>query len=240
VCARQDSVVVSDSLQQQSATLASRLAEIHTAKNPSIKVPTTNKGILTLFQRRCSHHPNQISTTGLVARIKSFTDSIPTELLELRRCATHTTHNTTHKIQKMKSQTFLYSMFALALESLTHSHAFLMQPVPNHPTQQHPQHHKEMIFEKTSQVVLYAGFGGGGGPKEKREVKLKPKQQWDRYLAADLKKEKPFRVAVKAEGKSSDEWLEVGNVKSKDSAYTKAAVARQRALIAEVRFVSIL
>lgn len=85
----------------------------------------------------------------------------------------------------------------------------------------------------TRQRVLKAGFGGGS-PKKKKEPKIKPKQQWDRYTG-DLKKEKPFRVAVKAEGKDNDEWLEVGNVKSKGGEYTKAAVARQRALIAEVR-----
>lgn len=84
--------------------------------------------------------------------------------------------------------------------------------------------------------VLNAGFGGGS-PKKKKETKIKPKQQWDRY-SGDLKKEKPYRVAVKAEGKESDEWLEVGNVKSKENKHTVAAVARQKALIAEVRSVS--
>lgn len=86
--------------------------------------------------------------------------------------------------------------------------------------------------------MLTAGFGGDDS-KKKKEVKIKPKQQWDRYTEL-LKKEKPYRVAVKAEGKESDEWLEVGNVKSKDGEYTKAAVARQRALIAEVRLHVIL
>jgi hypothetical protein len=85
------------------------------------------------------------------------------------------------------------------------------------------------------QRVLKAGFGGDSS-KKKKDVKIKPKQQWDRYTG-DLKKEKPYRVAVKAEGRNSDEWLEVGNVKSKGGEYTKAAVARQRALIAEVRFI---
>ncbi|CAB9522139.1 expressed unknown protein [Seminavis robusta] len=80
-------------------------------------------------------------------------------------------------------------------------------------------------------VLLGAGFGGDSS-KKKKEKKIKPKAQWDRY-SGDLKKEKPFRVAVKAEGKKSDEWLEVGNVKSKADEYTMAAVARQRALIAE-------
>ena len=81
--------------------------------------------------------------------------------------------------------------------------------------------------------VWKAGFGGGD-PKKKKEQKLKPKAQWDRYTDA-LKKETPYRVAVKAVGKGSEDWLEVGNIKSKGGDYTKAAVARQRALIAEVR-----
>jgi hypothetical protein len=84
--------------------------------------------------------------------------------------------------------------------------------------------------------ILGAGFGGGdpnSGKSNKKESKIKPKQQWDRYCG-DLKKEKPYRVAVKVPGKQTEEWLEVGNVKSKGGEYTKAAVARQRALIAEV------
>jgi hypothetical protein len=83
-------------------------------------------------------------------------------------------------------------------------------------------------------LILGAGFGGGDSKSNKKESKIKPKQQWDRYCG-DLKKEKPYRVAVKVQSKENEEWLEVGNVKSKDSEYTKAAVARQRALIAEVR-----
>lgn len=82
------------------------------------------------------------------------------------------------------------------------------------------------------QTVLSAGFGSGDSSKKKKETKIKPKQQWDRYSDL-LKKEKPFRVAVKALGKVNDQWLEVGNVKSKGGQYTMAAVARQRALIAE-------
>jgi hypothetical protein len=85
-------------------------------------------------------------------------------------------------------------------------------------------------------LILGAGFGGGDSKSNKKESKIKPKQQWDRYCG-DLKKEKPYRVAVKVQGKQSEEWLEVGNVKSKGGEYTKAAVARQRALIAEVRWV---
>lgn len=62
------------------------------------------------------------------------------------------------------------------------------------------------------------------------EVKVKPKHQWDRYL--DLKGQAKFPVAVRVEGDGND-WLEVGNVRSRDDAYTELAVARQRALVAE-------
>jgi hypothetical protein len=88
-------------------------------------------------------------------------------------------------------------------------------------------------------VVLSAGGGFGGGASAgdaNKEKKLKPKQQWDRYV--ELKKaakvQVAARVANKDEASSSSEWLLVGSVKSKDNAYTKIAVVRQRALIAEV------
>jgi len=83
----------------------------------------------------------------------------------------------------------------------------------------------------SSTTALSAGFGGGGSAQQKKEIKLKPKQQWDRYTA--LKKETPYKVAVKPA--DSDDWLEVGTVKSQGSNKTEIAVARQRALIAEVR-----
>lgn len=108
----------------------------------------------------------------------------------------------------------------------------------------------------TSSSRLYGGgFGGSGGgsaadKKSKKasaggdsgnsgDAKLKPKQQWDRYL--DLKKETKIRVAVRCkttttdEGEEEEEWLEVGRVKSKEDKYTELAVVRQRAIIAEVR-----
>jgi hypothetical protein len=72
-----------------------------------------------------------------------------------------------------------------------------------------------------------AGFGGNDAPK--RETKLKPKQQWDRYLS--LKKDEKISVAVRAT--DTEEWLEVGNVKSKANEFSDIAVARQRALIAD-------
>jgi len=93
------------------------------------------------------------------------------------------------------------------------------------------------ILPPTSTICLYAGgFGGGGGKdtkKEKnaKEIKLKPKQQWDRY--ADFKREPKIQVGVRIKDDDSEEWLEVGRVKSKDSEYTEAAVFRQRAIIAD-------
>lgn len=86
---------------------------------------------------------------------------------------------------------------------------------------------------RPSITVINAGFGGGGAAKQKKkDVKLRPKQQWDRYTA--LKKESAYKVAVKPA--DSDGWLVVGAVKSQGSDKTEIAVARQRALIAEVRW----
>lgn len=64
-----------------------------------------------------------------------------------------------------------------------------------------------------------------------------------------MKRETAVRVAVRTtstedggdgddgndDNDDAEEWLEVGNVKSVDSQYTALAVARQRALIADVR-----
>lgn len=94
---------------------------------------------------------------------------------------------------------------------------------------------------RPSRVVVNAGFGGSSNKKNaedsksQKDIKLKPKQQWDRYT--DLKQETKIRVAVRVRNEddvSGDEWLEVGRVKSKENLYTEIAVARQRALIAEV------
>jgi hypothetical protein len=86
------------------------------------------------------------------------------------------------------------------------------------------------------------GFGGAASSSSK-EVKLKPKQQWDRYTA--LKKETSVKVAVRvvstptttttAATEDSTDWLHVGSVKASASVGIEMAVARQRALIAEVR-----
>jgi hypothetical protein len=80
----------------------------------------------------------------------------------------------------------------------------------------------------------------GRGSNKKKDSKLKPKQQWDRY--GDLKASETVRVAVRIIDDSSEQqqrqqqqqqWLLVGTVKSKDNAYTEAAVIRHRVLIAE-------
>mmetsp|Transcript_29298 Transcript_29298/g.61306 ORF Transcript_29298/g.61306 Transcript_29298/m.61306 type:complete len:218 (-) Transcript_29298:506-1159(-) len=85
---------------------------------------------------------------------------------------------------------------------------------------------------RSHETVLFAGFGGSGGDaKKKKETKLKPKQQWDRFL--EMKNEQKFRVAVRVTDDEEEEWLEVGNVRSKGDKYTAAAVFRQRALVVE-------
>ena len=83
--------------------------------------------------------------------------------------------------------------------------------------------------------TLYAG-GFGGSSNNKKDIaaeqKLKPKAQWDRFLNT-CKGAARVRVAVRTT--ATADWIEVGHVKSVDNAYTALAVARQRALIAEVR-----
>lgn len=79
-------------------------------------------------------------------------------------------------------------------------------------------------------MIMMAGFGAAKEPS-KKEPRLKPKAQWDRY--SDLKKEPTIRVAVRVT-KEGEEWLEVGRVRSKDNQYTEVAIARQRAVIADV------
>jgi hypothetical protein len=64
--------------------------------------------------------------------------------------------------------------------------------------------------------------------------KLKPKQQWDRYI--ELKGSPKVKVGIRATNKNeAAEWLEVGHVKFQTDVGAPVAVARQRALIAEVR-----
>ncbi|VEU43131.1 unnamed protein product [Pseudo-nitzschia multistriata] len=111
-----------------------------------------------------------------------------------------------------------------------------------------PVHHSNQICaisadpQAPTATCLYAGgFGGGGMGKKSgsnkkkknssKEIKLKPKQQWDRY--SEFKREPKIQVAVRIKEGGSDEWLEVGRVKSKDNKFIEAAVFRQRAIIAE-------
>lgn len=75
-----------------------------------------------------------------------------------------------------------------------------------------------------------AGFGGAPSSKKNKELKIKPKAQWDRYT--DMKKVPMVRVGVRKT--DTDDWLEVGRVRAKDTVTTEIAVARQRALIADV------
>lgn len=94
---------------------------------------------------------------------------------------------------------------------------------------------RRAFLTSTSSLPM-AGFGKGS---KKKDIKLKPKQQWDRYTGDDLKASKIVRVGVKVIDRSSDGgagvavWMEVGTVKSKDDAYTDTAVIRQKALIAD-------
>jgi hypothetical protein len=80
----------------------------------------------------------------------------------------------------------------------------------------------------TKTSSLFAGFGGSD--ESSKSKKLSPKQQWDRYLS--FKQQPKVQVAVRKIG--SEEWLEVGAVRSENNAMTELAVVKQRALIAEV------
>ena len=87
------------------------------------------------------------------------------------------------------------------------------------------------IISGTPSSLGMAGFGAAPSNKKKKEIKIKPKAQWDRYT--DMKKVPVVRVAVQKTGQDA-EWLEVGRVRAKDEVATEVAVARQRALIADV------
>ena len=90
-----------------------------------------------------------------------------------------------------------------------------------------PQSGSSSRSSTTASVLLRAGFGSA---PNKAPAKLKPKAQWDRYLAmpSDVK-----GVTVGVKANDNDEWLTVGTVKSKGDA-ADAALVRQRALIVEV------
>jgi hypothetical protein len=129
------------------------------------------------------------------------------------------------------------------------------------------QHNHCLYFLTTSQLAtasstsIYAGFGNTNEKKKKQKkdsgtsgsssssssnnnnvVKLKPKQQWDRYMN-DLKKMTGIIVGVRVMITTDDDststnakiaWIPVGRIKSIDDKYTDFAIARQRALIADV------
>jgi len=91
---------------------------------------------------------------------------------------------------------------------------------------------RHATFASSSSRLFMSGFGAAKNDKKKSDSKLKPKQQWDRYL--DLKTAETFVVAVRVvSDPPADEWLQVGTVRTKDNAYTEAAVIRQRLLISE-------
>jgi hypothetical protein len=90
-----------------------------------------------------------------------------------------------------------------------------------------------------SPSALFAGgFGGGGSTKgiekkpSSKQTKLKPKQQWDRFLALKATTKVPVGVRMKED--NTEEWIQVGYVRSKEDAYTEISVTMQRALVAEV------
>ena len=94
---------------------------------------------------------------------------------------------------------------------------------------------------KNHQALQMAGFGdaASSSSNESKDVKLKPKQQWDRYTT--LKKENSVVVGVKVvvavsidTEETASDWLVVGAVKSESTIPIDVAVARQRALLVEV------
>jgi hypothetical protein len=95
-------------------------------------------------------------------------------------------------------------------------------------------------FTSTSSLQM-AGFGAA--PKKDKKKKsnvLKPKQQWDRFVALKNSESIPVAVGVvdptvetTSTSDSQIEWLQVGLVRSKDNAFTEEAVMRQRLLISE-------
>jgi hypothetical protein len=94
-----------------------------------------------------------------------------------------------------------------------------------------------ITFTSTSSLQM-AGFGAA--PKKDKKQKssvLKPRQQWDRYVALKTSEGIPVAVGVvdptTPTSDSQIEWLQVGLVRSKDNAYTEEAVTRQRLIIGE-------
>ena len=133
----------------------------------------------------------------------------------------------------MKKFDFIVVLALLSLVVVVNVHAWVVTTT----TPRVARPHRRLLVDGQSEpsraafslLICRAGFGASDSKSKKKEAKLKPKQMWDRYL--DLKKEDKVPVGVRV----NDEWFDVGAVKSKDNKYTAASVARQRALIAEVR-----
>jgi hypothetical protein len=109
------------------------------------------------------------------------------------------------------------------------THGFMTGPAPGV-----AQRRVSASFSSSS--LPMAGFGAKDS--KKKDAKLKPKQQWDRYTSDDLKGSEIFRAGVKVidrsdAGEAGVEWMHAGWVRSKGDAYTEAAVIRQKALIAD-------
>jgi hypothetical protein len=104
-----------------------------------------------------------------------------------------------------------------------------------------------VVVKVPSRLLAGFGSGGGGGTAAKKKnkkntkettknTKLKPRQQWDRFLSEELKTAEVIRVACckkDTEDANNKKWFEIGQVKSVDNAFTDAAVIRHRALMAE-------
>lgn len=113
------------------------------------------------------------------------------------------------------------------------------------PQKQQQQHSLLLVQQRAfiSAPLQMAGFGASSkkGKASKKDSgnakKLKPRKQWDRFISDDLKTSDSVRVAVRVvavpASSSPDKWFLVGEIKSKDNAYTEASVIRHRMLIAD-------
>jgi hypothetical protein len=122
--------------------------------------------------------------------------------------------------------------------------ALAFAPVNTQQISNIPSSHGITLTPPSTSALQMAGFGGGGGmggskkkgkkEKKSKAVVLKPKAQWDRYVA--LKKSSVFRAAVRVvkEGTDAGEWYEIGKIKSEGDESTELALMLQRRIIAEV------
>ena len=148
------------------------------------------------------------------------------------------------------------SLYYWMLWSYPHVEAFLSQGsapfvafVPTKTTTTPAVIASRPLFSPALEMAGFGGSGGGGmskkGGKKKKSTttnvmaKLKPKAQWDRYIK--MKHTSGIRVGVRVnnsnngdEKKEVGQWLEIGKIKCENNELVEAAVAVQRALIAEV------